>query len=202
MRKVFIDCGFHHGEGLAQFVRKLGINSEWSVHCFEANPACFMHLRLMERYDFVPDGRLTMIEIQSHAKAVWIADGEIEFCQENHYRSESGSPTDGKSLTDGWASRAKDLAPANAGWYDQSIKVESIDFSKFVTHLRGNEVYCKMDIEGAEYPVLRKLIRDGNANIFKKIWIEFHDDIPGESMRTKKNLITELSKFTQVELWD
>ena len=36
-KKIFLDCGFHHGEGLAQFERILRINNEWIVHCFEPN---------------------------------------------------------------------------------------------------------------------------------------------------------------------
>src|SRR5687768_17464538 len=109
MKKVFVDCGFHHGEGLAQFERKLGINNEWIVHCFEPNPECFMQRRLLNRYDFVLGGRLTLINIVSHVKAVWIYDGEVSFSQENHYSSESGSPTDGTSIIDGWRSRITDL---------------------------------------------------------------------------------------------
>lgn len=206
MKKIFIDCGFHHGEGLAQFVRKLGINSEWVVHCFEPNPECKMHERLMQQYDFFPDGRLTMIEIRSYAKAVWTYDGDTDFLQENHYKSESGSPTDGKSIIDGWASRVKDLSRSSDVWYEQPIKVECINFSRFIKHLHTynstGEVYCKMDIEGAEYPVLRKILQDGTASMFKKLWVEFHPDVPGENANTTKRLITELSKFTTVELWD
>jgi FkbM family methyltransferase len=213
MNKIFIDCGFHHGEGLREFVGKLWINSQWTVHCFEANPACCMPERLFKEYDFVPDrmffrkstsvGSLTMINIVGHQKAVWTYDGDLDFVMENHFKSESGSPTDGTSIIDGWRSRVKDLTHQSDHSFEDPIKVECIDFSSFIEQFKGCEVYCKMDIEGAEFAVLRKVLRDNNAGILKAIWIEFHDhDVPGESFSTRQQLIKELSKFTTVHLWD
>ena len=38
-----------------------------------------MQKRLLDCYDFSADGRLTLINIVSHPKAVWILDGEIPF---------------------------------------------------------------------------------------------------------------------------
>lgn len=201
--KTFIDCGFHHGEGLKAFIPVLGINSDWRVHCFEANPACQMQNRLLHDYDFIPDGRLTLINIVSHNKAVWTEDGEVNFCQENHFLSESGSPTDGTSVVDGWCSRISDLInfeKSQSSW--QPIKVESIDFSKWISQFAHDDVWCKMDIEGAEFQVLRKLLRDGKAGIFKTLWVEFHPyTVPGESLKTKKLLIDQLREFTDVVEW-
>jgi FkbM family methyltransferase len=207
--KVFVDCGFHHGEGLKEFASRLHIDNEWRVHCFEPNPECFMSRRLLSAYDFIPDGRLTLINIVGHSKAVWTHDGNLKFSQENIYRSDSGSPTDGKSAIDGWRSRVYDLCSVvmDPHWvfpdeFERPIDVECIDFSKWISFFKGHDVYCKMDIEGSEFVVLRKILRDGNAGIFKKLWIEFHtDEVPGESLANKNFLISELSKFTEVAEW-
>ena len=91
----------------------------------------------------------------------------------------------------------------SGGGFEQSINVDCIDFSKFIEQFKDQEVYCKMDIEGAEYAVLRKILRDGNAKIFKKLWVEFHDrDIPGENSGTTHTLIHQLSEWTTVEPWN
>lgn len=37
-KNIFIDCGFHCGEGLTEFAAKLGIDNTWDVYAFEANP--------------------------------------------------------------------------------------------------------------------------------------------------------------------
>ena len=198
MKKIFIDCGFHHGEGLQHFIQKLRIDYTWYIYSFEPNPEC--NIRDRFRTILMP----TLTGTQEEA-AVWISDGKILFRQENHFKSDSGSPTDGTSMTDGWTSQVADLQGSNPGLED-AIVVRSIDFSRFILdkHMfwAPCEIYCKMDIEGAEFPVLRKLLKDGYAMYIKKIWIEFHAQfIPGESDETVRDLIKELSQFTEVEKW-
>lgn len=222
MKNVFIDCGFHHGEGLTHFIDMLGIDQTWDVHCFEPNPECHMIERLTDLLpiDFGNN-------VFPHESAVWIADGETDFTQENWEISNSGSPKNPCPL-DGWASC---IAGLNKAWPGlmTPIKVPCIDFSAFVERFGkpccpaceeagGNvfcghpfhgelppdecEIYCKMDIEGAEFAVLRKMLKDGTVKYLKKLWVEFHERyIPGENRQTKAALIRELSLYTEVEEW-
>lgn len=200
-RKIFIDCGFHHGEGLKMFINKLGIDRNWLVYAFEPNPACNLFVRFYE----IVGGAVTGIPGLPINAAVWTHYGSVNFRQENHYKSESGSPADGTSIVDGWASQLDDLHGTSPG-LEAPITVDSYDFSAFVLtkHIVHNsaDIYCKMDIEGAEFAVLRKMIADGTIQYIKKIWIEFHENsVPGESIYTKQDLIKQLSQFTEVELW-
>jgi FkbM family methyltransferase len=202
MKQIFIDCGFHHGEGLKYFIDHLGIGPAWDVHCFEPNPECHIMERLKELAD-----HKTVCDRQvfPHNDAVWVSRGVIEFSQENWEISKSGSPKN-PCVLDGWASCITDLKKAWPGLMPP-IKVSSIDFSDFLLNLRVRyfgkcEIYCKMDIEGAEFPVLRRLIETGTIKYIKKLWVEFHERyIPGESRQTKAELIRHLSLYTEVEQW-
>jgi FkbM family methyltransferase len=89
-------------------------------------------------------------------KAVWIEDGEIEFVI-------------------GGRDDASYIAEMHKG-VGTTFKVPSIDFSKFVAGLEG-KVVVSMDIEGAEFFVLDKMIEDGTASKIDLLDIEFHHRI-------------------------
>lgn len=196
-KRVFLDCGAHHGEGLEHFIKLLNIDRDWEIRTWEPNPACLIWDRvelLNRRYGF---------NIQASTMAVWVSTGLILFKQEDHFVSQSGSPTDGKSRVDGWASQIAELGGILPG-LTNSVTVASFDFSEFLEQYRHDayEVYCKMDIEGSEFPVLRKILNDGRAGIFKHLWVEFHERfLPAESPITKAHLLNELRKHTTVTEW-
>ena len=196
MKKVFIDCGAHHGEGLRYFIPRLGIDYNWEVHCFEPNTACLIYDRIEEIE------RQYKVMVQPSVRAVWTCDALLDFKQENHFISQSGSPTDGRSKLDGWASQVAELNGDFRG-LESTIKVVGFNFSEFLLQFAyGYDVYCKMDIEGSEFPVLRKVLNDGRAGILKHLWVEFHERfLPAETAETKWQLIRELSKHTVVTEW-
>jgi FkbM family methyltransferase len=158
MKNIFLDCGTHLCEGLNEFWKKGIIDDSFEIHTFEANPAC----NISERVKNIP------LNIILHEKAVWIEDGHIFFNQENHKISRSGSPSDGKSDIDGWGSSVDGIGFNHQG-YINKVRVESIDFSRFVDELPdSSNIICKMDIEGSEFIVLRKMIRDNTIRKIKK----------------------------------
>lgn len=209
MKKIFIDCGFHHGEGLRHFIKTLKIDEAWHVITFEPNPACKMLDRSLEIMQEFP----ALKTIDGFGNAVYVHNGESNFIQENHFKTDSGSPVDGVSMIDGWASKLECIDDNTKG-FEPPIKVKCIDFSMFLInlpyHLRKQylavgddfQLFVKMDIEGAEFAVLRKMLKDGTVKMVNKLWVEFHERfVPGESFQTKKQLIEELSQHTEVIEW-
>lgn len=215
MRKerCLIDCGFHHGEGLRTLMKLLNIPSEWrmqqghllndwNIAVIEPNPNCQLQKRLFEM--FTPPNQPSIFE-----KAVWVEEGKAQFAPENHFKSGSGSPTDGKSINDGWCSRLLDVGPCPDN--DGLITVDTMDFSLWIRDVFENgkkylnverEIYCKMDIEGAEFAVLRKMLQDDTVKYIKHLWVEFHENlVPGESLKSKRELIKQLSQHTTVTQW-
>lgn len=78
--------------------------------------------------------------------------------------------------------------------YPETKTMPSLDFSWFVHELPGAVIVCSMDCEGAEYPILRKMIKDGTAPLIDVLDIEFHHRImPDEDDESARKLIQELS---------
>lgn len=193
MKNIFLDCGTHLCEGLYDFYNKGIINDTFEIHTFEANPECYVS----ERIKNFP------LAVTLHEKAVWINDGYILFNQENHKVSGSGSPSDGVSDIDGWGSSVFNIGFKHPG-YTKPIAVRSIDFSKFINDLPDNSnIICKMDIEGSEFVVLRKLIADKTIKKINKIYVEFHHHLmSNESLDSRDEILKSMIELgVNIETW-
>ena len=145
-RHVFIDGGAHAGESYQAF-RKSGLYSKhsWDIYAIEANPT------LARQLPKAP--HLTVL-----AKAIWVSPGTVEFHME--------SDASGSNSMFAW--RPKDELT--------TIAVESFDFSQWVkqTFSEQDYVILSMDIEGAEYEVLEKMLHDDTAKYVDRLYVELH----------------------------
>lgn len=108
-------------------------------------------------------------------KAVWTKDGRVSFSLDPNKQ----------------ASHITGVAGAD---YENRMNVPAIDFSKFVAELPEATIVCSMDIEGAEFPVLRKMIADGTAQRIKVLDVEFHHRMmTDENDDSARKLMQELS---------
>jgi FkbM family methyltransferase len=81
------------------------------------------------------------------------------------------------------------------------IKVPGFDFSKWITNFVGHYVIVKMDIEGAEYPVLKKMMEDGTMGIMKELWVEWHGSkLGGGDYSTEQKALTASLKRHNVKV--
>ena len=184
-KNVYLDCGGHHGEGLLEFVDKYKMDKSWIIETFEPNPAC--------NYS----GRVSHLDLNIiiHEKAVWVYDGVIMFSQENHEKSKSKSPTDGKSNIDGWGSVISELGSTHLLHCEPPIEVECMDLSKVLEKYdkETHNVIVKLDIEGAEYKVLRHLLSNGTIKNISELYVEWHHvDLDYEDINTTNKLISEI----------
>lgn len=181
---IFIDGGTHLCEGLRRFIDIGIIDLDTEVYTFEPNPSCSVSNRIEEFKNY---------NITYYDSAIWILDGFVKFNQENIELSKSGSPNDGQSITDGWASSVDDIGFVWQG-YEEPITVKSVDFSKFIEKLDINKkIICKLDIEGSEFAVLRHLISTGVISRISELYIEFHEwTMVNESIDTRDKLIKEI----------
>lgn len=121
------------------------MDETWDVYVFEPNLELDVEESL-KRFPF----RATWVKA-----AAWTHDGEVEF--------RLGGRND--------ASHIDSIRDST----DRKVTVPCIDFSKFVRELPEDAtIVCSFDGEGAEYPVLRKMLEDGTAKRLALLDIEFH----------------------------
>ena len=174
-KKVYLDCGTHYGEGLREFIQNHNINDDWIVKTFEPNPDCKVKEKLID---------IKLKDFEIIEKAVWIFDGTIQFSIEN---IETWGEDHGSVITELNSSHLKRAKPP--------IIVECIDFHKILSQYPKSEydVLVKMDIEGAEYQVLRHVISMGSAVNINQIFVEWHYvDFDYENESTTNNLVNTL----------
>jgi FkbM family methyltransferase len=167
-RYVFVDCGAHLGETIAHFERtNIYQQHDWEMFSFEANP------NLIEKIPKKPN--LTIID-----KAVWVDDSGIDFF--------IGKSTASSSVIKEKSTGQLSTTPTRVG---------SVDFGKWLTeNFTSNDfVFVKLDIEGAEYDVLEKMLSDGSIELVDALYIEFHNIKVGVPIERDLELLAAIKRY-------
>jgi FkbM family methyltransferase len=199
--KVFIDCGANLGQGLLEFNKKFKFinNDEWEVHSFEPNPDIELN------FD-------TAKNVTGYQKAIWIEESMIDFARGvrvNKYDAPNGlgdNGTPGELTSVGCRIKNEKIenVDGKGNRLTDMVSVPSIDFSKFLEQFKDyDQVIVKMDIEGAEYQVLRHLINQDTAKIMDQLFVETHERfVNNENANTTNQLLNEVRKHNvKVEKW-
>lgn len=159
MRKVFIDCGAHDGCSARLFIKEVDPTREYEIFSFEPPSRSF---RKNERLKELAEKQQVLVI----RKAVWIYDGEITF---HDNRGSGASLLEAKRLI-------KDKVVKPIKEQSTEVRVECFDLSKWIQENFDKEDYIilKMDIEGAEYEVIKKMHEDGTLGLVDKIYCELH----------------------------
>ena len=187
MKKVYLDLGGNKGQGLRSFISMYGIDSTWTVETFEPDPNCNIEKHI-EDLDFV----------KINKKAIWIHDGEVEF-------SQMVNNTEGSSveclMSEGSCS---DSNSDSFRKHDNIIKVECVDISSLLKKYNDFDfVLVKMDIEGSEFKVLRKILEDDTISNIKHLYVEWHQQyVKDENLSTVEDLKNKIrNKGIQLYEW-
>lgn len=158
---IVIDCGANVGK----FTRRLADRGA-TVYAFEPDPYCFDVLTK----SFAADANVTLFN-----KAVGVENGEIalyramDFDTNPERLSQSSSVFSSKTNVD----------------CSKSIAVEQIDLVEFIAALPQPVSVLKIDIEGAEVPVIEKLLETGVIDRVGHMFVETHEKkIPELAERT------------------
>ena len=172
MRKVFLDCGVREGDGIAAFLGDQDAGNGGYYHCLR--PRDDAH-----EYEFIgfeaPNfegkeltrARFAHIPFTLVEKLVWTYDGEADF-------DSDGVSLDCRLLE---VSRTEDQQPWRHPNPLASVQhLPCIDFAAFIERnfAPDDNLILKMDIEGAEYDVLERLMQRGLLGWFKEFYIEYH----------------------------
>jgi FkbM family methyltransferase len=156
-RKVFIDCGFYCGSALFNFKSTPEYTDDFIYYGFDP----VMNMERMKKIH--PNVILDN-------KALWINDGEIDFYTSNRKGGKANGVYHNKR-----AGKENDL------------KVKCIDLSKWLlaNFDKDDYIILKLDVEGAEYELLPKMIKDGSINLIDIMYLEWHGGRVNDIKNTK-----------------
>ena len=163
-RNVYIDCGANLGQGFERLKRQGFMRNTDEIFMFEPLPNAYNFL--CDRYK----------EATIYSSAVWVRNEEKIFSIEKATINNVSEVGHASNLLGDTYRRLDDRFL----WED--INIRCIDFHEFlVSNFSVNDnIFLKLDIEGAEYAVLDQLIETKSLDFIKTINIEFHGHLLAE----------------------
>lgn len=164
-RHVFIDGGAHKGESVRSFKRTRMYRAHpWDIFAFECHPD------LAARLPAAKD--VTVVN-----QAMWTNAGSLEFF-----------------LTDETTCSSVFKEASRGKLEKRRVKVPSIDFATWLEENAPPDdfVILKLDVEGAEYPILDHVIARDVAARIDILFIEFHNDWVGVPKERDEALLRQL----------
>ncbi len=178
---IFIDLGAYNGDSIEEFRNWSKVafpgRTSWKIYAFEPNPKFAGVLRKKEDEN-----------TKTYNTAAWTKDTELEFAVDSTKTPLGSTVMSGKK----------------AIWDTMShIRVTAFDFSEYLKKFKDDFVVVKMDIEGAEFPILEKMIADGTDKIPHVMMVEFHPNKVQEYTTTHKNELIQklLDRGVVIKEW-
>ena len=200
---AFIDVGAGCGDVLMGFFMFHNVlfrtgKVKLHVHAFEPVPAQHGAPHLLRK----PTNRIKKV-VSKHGgttalldKAAWTYDGKLKFRV-------------GKKFTasDSMVSPISELAKVSSCRFRRDTLVDCIDFSKWLEELveaeEYDKVYVKMSIQGSEYAVLNKMIKDKTLAHVDKLFVEFNKIYPHvDKQVTEERCVQNIyANFQNIEIY-
>jgi FkbM family methyltransferase len=174
---VFIDCGGYDGCSALKFIHD---NPNFDCFSFEPNP------KLWHFYEYIPT---TLIK-----KAVYIHDDLSDFSLDT--TDFDGSSLIKEKITDWHGLKINDECPI--------IRVQCINIINLIKKLKKkyHKIILKLDVEGAEYDILEKLLEFNLIEKIDKIYAEFHWYKCGIPESRHDMIVEKIKNKTKLEDWD
>ncbi|WP_199621694.1 FkbM family methyltransferase [Paenibacillus alkalitolerans] len=161
---IAIDCGANTGWVTLRMAERGA-----TVYAFEPNPHMFDFLRI--RFFDNP-------KVYCRNQGVWDRNGKMRLYLY------PGSDTD--PISHAYASSIFGNNPIiDPNLY---VDIEVIDLTEFISHLKSRIKLLKIDIEGAEFELLEKIIDLDMYNIIDKIVVETHEWLIPDSQQKLDNI--------------
>jgi FkbM family methyltransferase len=181
MKKILLDCGSHLGESVSKFRNMIPDISEYEIHMFEPNPYLFNQINENESFSGCIKNNACVTDYTGTIK-LW-------GCVKN--KESVGSTIEkSKSNFDGISE-------------DDYVMIDCIDLVDYIkTKFNSNDfIILKLDVEGAEYSILEKLIETNVIDYVNKLFCEFHSVWLDPSFTERERKIKETIKIP-IEYWD
>jgi len=170
------DLGTHYGEGLRKVTPLHNVDDTWRIYTFEPNPTIKVHICLAD-YPY---------NVNIIRKAAWTSYGTMRF---------NAQEQSGHGFGAGLQGYGSDGAHWDAG------DVPTVDIVHMI-RAYGDRCVVKMDIEGAEWEIIRKLCADPIAMaLIDTLYIEWHMKYGDEHERYRLDRILREHNINVIE-WD
>ena len=168
----------------------------WEVYVIEANPI-YVDQLLEQRERLVSTGGESVVKSYQlyHSTAIGTSDGFVTFILDNNEDGAAGSTTIADSMSA----------------VGRAINVTSLDVVTFFTHhLRvrvEDTLIVKVDIEGGEYELLRRMITHGLMQYVDKMAVEWHHDNqhvlaePSDGNKARKAIHDRYVTYHKALMW-
>ena len=123
------------------------------------------------------DGTRVILE----RKAAWFEDGVIEYARVRGLRAWDSTVMRAKNSRGEWSSSGS----------REVIRVPCFDFSAWLRGLPEHPV-VKVDVEGAEFPILERMVDDGTDALVAELLVEWHDEKMEDFAERKATLLSQL----------
>lgn len=166
MIDVVIDCGANLGQGYNRLVQNYSLTPR-AVHMFDILP---------EACDFL---RVKYPNAIIHNKGVWCSsEKRIVKREKANIDGVQNVGHESNILQD---IHTKTTSGAHHDW--DTYELECINFSAFLKEnfQISDNILLKLDVEGAEYEIIDKLIEDNTISLIKNIHIEWHPHLRTDS---------------------
>ena len=176
--KYFVDLGAYKGQGIKEFYNKQLVENtdDYAIYCFEPQNFDEEWKKIKKEYK----------NVCLMKYAAWLFDGKVKFSvAKNNTFYKSGVMKEKIDYGEG-----------------KKIMVPCIDFSRFVCQFKKDYLIVKMDIEGAEFPILEKMIKDNTIQYVDKLFVEWHDTKMIPPMTDRKYKILEKIKELKIDYKD
>lgn len=173
--KIFIDLGAYDGDTVEKAL-KLYSNFDF-FYAFE--PYLPNLEKLRQKYK---DNKKIII----FDKAAATYDGRAKFFLHKNIKDKNGAD-EGSTLE-----KSKNNVDLN-----NFVEVQTIDLSKFILEnfKTSDEIVLKMDIEGTEYELLEKMIKDGSIKYIRALYCEWHKHKTDISEERHNSLVQKLNQL-------
>ncbi|WMT92605.1 FkbM family methyltransferase [Pelagibacterium sp. H642] len=178
-RRLYLDLGANNGDTIAAELASSRIDFCWG---FEPNPQLASKLR--QRFK---DDPVEIVEA-----AAWIVEGVRPLYL--------GHPLSSTLLA---GKVALPDYPEFAITYEVSVDVRTVDTAGWLRdHIPdGDAITMKMDIEGAEYEVLQRLLESGEIDRIDELRCEFHPERFPAYSRNHDQLVQAVEARTRLVQW-
>ena len=157
-RKVYLDIGGNKGQGLRKFMEMYQMDESWTIETFEPESLCDLENCISD-----------IKNVKVNKVAVWTHTGKVTF---SRYEKNLEGGSVECLMSEGYCSD-----PSSDGYraHDNKIDVDCIDISELLENYDNDDyIVVKMDVEGAEFDILRKILSDKTICKINDLYVEFH----------------------------